>query len=73
MFAAINMISTGLAFLLPETRGLALEQMDVVFGAVSQAQRDADVAARVAGAKEGDVVSTHEGEEKDAQLRVEKV
>ena len=69
------MISTGLAFLLPETRRRSLESMDVLFGAVSQSQRDADIARIAAGGKdEHDHAHDAEGEdEKETQDRIEKV
>ncbi|KAF8530913.1 putative high-affinity glucose transporter of the major facilitator superfamily [Gautieria morchelliformis] len=38
-FASINIFSCVYAFLLPETRGLSLEDMDVLFGAVSAESR----------------------------------
>ena len=43
-FAAINMVSFTLALFLPETKGVSLEAMDVLFGLVTQEERDADIA-----------------------------
>ncbi|KAK4684872.1 MFS transporter, SP family, sugar:H+ symporter, partial [Tremellales sp. Uapishka_1] len=43
-FAGINCISFALTLLLPETKGLSLESMDVIFGAVSKEQREAEIA-----------------------------
>jgi hypothetical protein len=37
------MISFGLACLLPETKGISLEAMDVVFGAITKEEREAEV------------------------------
>ncbi|KAK8845347.1 hypothetical protein IAR55_006060 [Kwoniella newhampshirensis] len=45
-FAAINMISFCLASLLPETKGISLEAMDIVFGAVTKEEREAEIARR---------------------------
>lgn len=46
-FAIINMISFVLALLfLPETKGISLEGMDIVFGATTVEQREADLQAR---------------------------
>ncbi|WVQ94086.1 hypothetical protein IAU59_001164 [Kwoniella sp. CBS 9459] len=47
-FASINIISFCLALLLPETRGVSLEAMDVVFGSVTKEEREAAIAARAA-------------------------
>ncbi|KAF8514837.1 putative high-affinity glucose transporter of the major facilitator superfamily [Hysterangium stoloniferum] len=41
-FASINIISCIYAFFLPETRGLALEEMDLLFGAVTVESRRRD-------------------------------
>ncbi|GMK57703.1 hypothetical protein CspeluHIS016_0405370 [Cutaneotrichosporon spelunceum] len=47
-FACINIISFLLAFFfLPETKGVSLEAMDVIFGLVTAEERDRDVAAAV--------------------------
>lgn len=44
-FACINIISFILGFLfLPETKGVSLEAMDVIFGATTAEQRERDVA-----------------------------
>jgi len=46
-FAAVNIISAVLTWLyVPETKGVSLEEMDVVFGAVTREERDAFIAAR---------------------------
>ncbi|AFR98131.2 sugar transporter [Cryptococcus neoformans] len=45
-FAAINIISFCLALLLPETSGVSLESMDVIFGAVTKEEREAEIARR---------------------------
>ncbi|KAL7418954.1 hypothetical protein Q5752_006638 [Cryptotrichosporon argae] len=45
-FAAINIISFSLTLLLPETKGLSLEAMDIVFGAVTKEEREAEIAQR---------------------------
>ncbi|KAF7299830.1 Sugar transporter [Mycena chlorophos] len=45
MFGAINIGGMGtFSLLIPETKGRSLEDMDVIFGAITQEQRDADVA-----------------------------
>lgn len=41
-FAAINIFSCAYAFLIPETKGLSLEDMDVLFGAVTAEARQRD-------------------------------
>lgn len=43
-FASINIFAAIAASFLPETKGLSLEQMDVLFGAVTAEQRAADIA-----------------------------
>jgi hypothetical protein len=40
----VNVLSACFGFWLPETSGISLEQMEVLFGAVTQAERDAYVA-----------------------------
>lgn len=59
-FAAINIISFCLAWLLPETKGMSLEAMDIVFGSITKEERDAEIASRAIemGANEK-VVSAH--------------
>lgn len=45
-FACINIISFVLAlFFLPETKGISLESMDIIFGLTTAEQRERDVAA----------------------------
>ncbi|KAJ7486450.1 general substrate transporter [Mycena latifolia] len=45
MFATINIAGMGtFSLLIPETKGRSLEDMDVIFGAVSKEQRDAAIA-----------------------------
>jgi len=45
MFATINIAGMGtFSLLIPETKGRSLEDMDVIFGAVSKEQRDAGIA-----------------------------
>lgn len=41
------MIAATCAWFLPETKGRSLEDMDIIFGAVTQEQRDADILRRV--------------------------
>lgn len=41
------MIASAGAFFLPETKGRSLEDMDIIFGAITQEQRDADIARRM--------------------------
>jgi hypothetical protein len=67
-FAGINIISCGLALLLPETKGLSLESMDVLFGAVTKEQREADIARRAA-----DQAERSQEEEKEARKHLEEV
>ncbi|EIN06491.1 sugar transporter [Punctularia strigosozonata HHB-11173 SS5] len=44
MFGTINILGMGVfSLLIPETKGRSLEEMDVIFGSVSQQQRDRDV------------------------------
>jgi hypothetical protein len=62
-FAGINIVSCGLALLLPETKGLSLESMDVLFGAVTKEQREADLARRTARLSDSD-----EAKEKEKHL-----
>lgn len=45
-FATVNIISACLCTLLPETKGVSLEEMDVIFGSVTREERDAEIAAR---------------------------
>ena len=47
------MIAATCAFFLPETKGRSLEDMDIIFGAITQEQRDLDIAARVERAEKG--------------------
>lgn len=65
-FAVINIISFGLTFLLPETKGRSLEEMDVLFGAVTREERDAEIAARAQElhVAEKQMVEHHEGADK---------
>ncbi|KAJ6582333.1 general substrate transporter [Mycena capillaripes] len=45
MFATVNIGAMAVfALLIPETKGRSLEDMDIIFGAVTQERRDADVA-----------------------------
>lgn len=39
-FGAVNIFNSGFGFLLPETKGKSLEEMDVIFGFVSKEQRE---------------------------------
>lgn len=66
-FAAINMISFGLALLLPETKGVSLEARDVIFGSVSQEQRDQEVAQRAAELQASEKERQFEQEKKEDQ------
>lgn len=70
-FAAINVFAATCAFFLPETKGLPLEQMDVVFGLVSAEHRAADLAAAQDRAEKnlGDV----DLDEKSSEQRVERL
>lgn len=48
-FACINIISLVLtAIFVPETQGVSLEAMDIIFGATTAEQREADIARRAA-------------------------
>ncbi|KAJ7304531.1 general substrate transporter [Mycena albidolilacea] len=45
MFATINIAGMGVfSLLIPETKGRSLEDMDIIFGAVAQEKRNADIA-----------------------------
>jgi hypothetical protein len=69
-FAGINVIAAICAFFLPETRGLSLEQMDVIFGLVTAEERAADLA------RAQDTLDKNLGEdldEKPSDQRVERV
>ncbi|KAJ6471850.1 hypothetical protein DFH09DRAFT_1344074 [Mycena vulgaris] len=45
MFGTINIAGMGtFALLIPETKGRSLEDMDIIFGSVTQEQRDAGIA-----------------------------
>jgi len=45
MFATVNIAGMGVfSLLIPETKGRSLEDMDIIFGAVTQERRDADIA-----------------------------
>lgn len=47
MFATVNIGAMGtFSLLIPETKGRSLEEMDVIFGAVSAEKRRADIAAQ---------------------------
>jgi hypothetical protein len=52
-FACMCMIAATCAFFLPETKGRSLEDMDIIFGAITQEQRDIDIAARFERAEKG--------------------
>ncbi|KAF9457626.1 general substrate transporter [Collybia nuda] len=44
MFAAVNIGAMGLfSLLIPETKGRSLEEMDIIFGAITEEQRQADI------------------------------
>ncbi|KZO91790.1 putative high-affinity glucose transporter of the major facilitator superfamily [Calocera viscosa TUFC12733] len=43
MFGSINLLTAVFCFFLPETKGVSLEEMDVIFGYVSREQRQRDV------------------------------
>ena len=50
MFATVNVGAMAtFSLLLPETKGKSLEQMDIIFGAVSQAERQAYIDRRQKG------------------------
>ncbi|KAL7412364.1 putative high-affinity glucose transporter of the major facilitator superfamily [Mrakia frigida] len=46
MFAGVNVLSAAFGFWLPETRGLSIEEMDILFGSTTQDARDRYVAAQ---------------------------
>ncbi|KAL7410405.1 putative high-affinity glucose transporter of the major facilitator superfamily [Mrakia frigida] len=46
LFACINVLSSAFGFWLPETRGLSIEEMDILFGSTTQDARDRYVAAQ---------------------------
>ena len=51
MFATINIGGMAVfALLIPETKGRSLEEMDIIFGAVSADKRQADIARQEQGA-----------------------
>ncbi|KAG6814700.1 hypothetical protein H0H93_012558 [Arthromyces matolae] len=60
MFATINI--GAMATFLPETKGLSLEEMDVIFGAISAEERAAHIAEqqRALGHEKNDTSSIHE-------------
>lgn len=47
------MIAATCAFFLPETKGRSLEDMDIIFGSITQEQRDIDIARRFERAEKG--------------------
>ncbi|WWC71589.1 uncharacterized protein I206_105547 [Kwoniella pini CBS 10737] len=49
MFGSINMLMATYSYFIPETRGLSLEDMDVLFGAITPEQRKANLEARERG------------------------
>jgi hypothetical protein len=65
------MIAATCAFFLPETKGRSLEDMDIIFGAITQEQRDADIARRVERHAKGD--EYEHDEEKGIEEHREKV
>ncbi|WVQ63433.1 uncharacterized protein L199_001586 [Kwoniella botswanensis] len=70
-FASINIFATIAAFFLPETKGLALEDMDVLFGLIDADQRRADLARAEAGRsieKDDDLL-----DEKPGDTKIERV
>jgi len=52
-FACMCAIASICAYFLPETKGRSLEDMDIIFGAITQEQRDIDIAARMERAEKG--------------------
>ncbi|CED83916.1 sugar transporter [Phaffia rhodozyma] len=44
LFACTNLLSAAFGFWIPETKGLSLEQMDVLFGSITQEERDKHIA-----------------------------
>lgn len=63
-FATINILGMAtFAYLIPETKGKSLEEMDILFGSISKADRDADIkkAERVVDDQAG-VGATHHHE-----------
>lgn len=73
------MISAAGAFFLPETKGRSLEDMDIIFGAITQEQRDADIARRIdtaalkAQTLEREGAETQDLDEKVDERRTERV
>lgn len=43
IFGTLNVVGAGFAYLLPETRDISLEQMDVLFGVIDADARMQDV------------------------------
>lgn len=69
-FAAICAISSAGCFFLPETRGRSLEDMDIIFGTITQEQRDEDIAQRVVRHEKAEMIKE---EEKGEERRTESV
>ncbi|WRT66794.1 uncharacterized protein IL334_003757 [Kwoniella shivajii] len=70
-FASINIFAATAAFFLPETKGLALEDMDVLFGLVTAEQRQADLARVEAGLSEKEQELMND--DKMSETRIERV
>ena len=56
--------SSCLALLLPETRGRSLEEMDVLFGSVTQEERDAEIARKATEKHVGEKLAVEHDERK---------
>ncbi|KAG6889244.1 hypothetical protein C0995_002456, partial [Termitomyces sp. Mi166 len=55
MFATVNIGAMGLfSLLIPETKGRSLEEMDIIFGAISADQRQADIEKQTRAVEGGD-------------------
>jgi len=65
MFGTINILGMGVfSLLIPETKGRSLEDMDIIFGAVTQEKRDADVA------KQQRAMEQHQEDRSDSEEKV---
>lgn len=73
LFASMNIASAIFSFMLPETRGISIEQMDVIFGAVTQEERDRYISAQLGKRPASDVREDQEkgsvGHHDDSDVR----
>ncbi|KAH8646769.1 general substrate transporter [Xylariales sp. PMI_506] len=51
IFGTLNIVGAGFAWVLPETKGLSLEEMDVLFGVVDESTRQHDIEKNLQGHK----------------------